>query len=516
MASAVDYYIGDLFAFLKAHNMLKNTEVFIFPDHKLMGATSGVLEKFTTKRGLYMITTAEKKKVLQNIRQPFLQMDLGQMIVNGADIKTNATFLSSFLPKDKLDFLQNNRKNMLVLNEAALYRLTSDTTGLKAHNIQSNEIFLKSVGYKSIPEYGTSHIYIGLKPVDLKRGVNLLYLDDAGYHIYHTDTFASGPVTQALLKKMKVLLGWGKLIAVVVHDASVKKLAEHAQRLQEMGFSKLAKLAYRKPYLATVENGKISESPGTTSLQESIPIKEFPDPNIEEIKQDPMRFIAHGGGGINGDMYTNSIEALNLNYEKGFQLFEMDIIKTSDNVYVAAHDWNQWSKKTGYKGETPVSLKTFKKNPIKKYTPMDLDDINKWFKNHPDAILVTDKVNDPEDFAKVFIDKDRMIMELFSLNAAKEAKKLDIDVLLSDNVVIDQLGDHVLETLQSLNIGGIAISRKYIKDNIDMLRKLKNSGIKTYVFQLGGEFDEEYVLKNEINYIYGMYADEWDFRKKGQ
>ena len=38
-------------------------------------------------------------------------------------------------------------------------------------------------------------------------------------------------------------------------------------------------------------------------------------------------------------------------------------------------------------------------------------------------------------------------------------------------------------------------------------------GIKPYAFHLNYEpgIDEEYVLKYEINYFYGIYADDWTF-----
>lgn len=225
-----------------------------------------------------------------------------------------------------------------------------------------------------------------------------------------------------------------------------------------------------------------------------------------------MRFIAHSGGGINGQTYTNSLEALNLSYEKGFRLFELDIIKTTDNIFVAAHDWEGWKKRTKYNGEIPVNHKTFKENPIKNYTPMDIHDINEWFKNHPDAILITDKVNTPADFSKAFEHKDRLWMEVFSIDAAQEAKKLGIPVLLTQTELLKLRGKE-LETLNELNINKIAISRKFIKDNITLLKKLKKEGIKAYAFHLYGKFDANYILENEIDYIYGMYVDEWDFRK---
>ena len=55
---------------------------------------------------------------------------------------------------------------------------------------------------------------------------------------------------------------------------------------------------------------------------------------------EPLRFIAHAGGRIEGMNYTNSLEALNNSYKNGFRLFELDIIETSDGEFVAAHVGN--------------------------------------------------------------------------------------------------------------------------------------------------------------------------------
>src|SRR5210317_451008 len=55
----------------------------------------------------------------------------------------------------------------------------------------------------------------------------------------------------------------------------------------------------------------------------------------------PPVFIAHAGGSLNGQKYTNSLEALNLNYQKGHRFFEVDFSWTSDEGLVAIHDWGK-------------------------------------------------------------------------------------------------------------------------------------------------------------------------------
>jgi glycerophosphoryl diester phosphodiesterase len=231
---------------------------------------------------------------------------------------------------------------------------------------------------------------------------------------------------------------------------------------------------------------------------------------------DTNRYIAHAGGMIDSIPYTNSLEALEVNYANGFRLFELDIIKTLDNIYVAAHDWDYWVKLTNYKGQTPVSNKEFLSYKLLgKYTPIDIARINEWFKEHEDAILVTDKINDPEGFANVFLDRNRLIMELFTLEALEMGLQTGIRSAMPSQCIIDSLGDKKLKTLQRLNVKHIAISRNYLSSHIKFLEELKKNDIKVYVYHVNFEEgkNEEYVVKYEMDYIYGIYADQWDFSK---
>ncbi|MFW8567199.1 glycerophosphodiester phosphodiesterase family protein, partial [Orrella sp. 11846] len=124
-------------------------------------------------------------------------------------------------------------------------------------------------------------------------------------------------------------------------------------------------------------------------------------------KSDHSRFIAHAGGELDGHRYTNSLEALDHSYRNGYRLFELDFIKTSDNHFVTSHDWILWRTQTGYEDSIPPTLAEFKKQKILgKYTGISMHDLNLWFVEHPDAILVSDKINEPKKFTAQFIAPD--------------------------------------------------------------------------------------------------------------
>jgi len=235
---------------------------------------------------------------------------------------------------------------------------------------------------------------------------------------------------------------------------------------------------------------------------------------IVEKKSFTDIFIAHAGGAIEGVIYTNSLEALDLSYRKGCKLFELDIIETSDGKLVAAHDWKHYKTITNYSGtidDTPLTEKQFLSLKIcRKFTPMNMESINEWFAEHKDAIFVTDKINSPAKVLREgFLFKDRLIMELFTWEAVEEAIKEGITAMPNEGLIFKT--PDIEEKLSALNIKHIVISRTRIESNKKFLTRLKEKGIKTYVFHVNfhGK-DERYVLENEMDYIYGMYADNLD------
>ena len=229
---------------------------------------------------------------------------------------------------------------------------------------------------------------------------------------------------------------------------------------------------------------------------------------------DTLRFIAHAGGMINGKKYTNSLEALNASYNKGFRLFELDIIKTSDNHYVAAHDWEKWAKQVGFLGDVPPNLKEFKEHKIyDSYSPLDMNDINKWFLKHPNARLVTDKINEPEKFSSLFIDKSRLMMELFDMKAIKEGLQIDSLSVMPSQSVISNLSKNEIKKLKEMGVSNISVSVDFAKTNSEMMSYIKELGVNSYLYNVNIESwtNEKFVLKYFMDNAYGLYSDDWQF-----
>jgi len=207
----------------------------------------------------------------------------------------------------------------------------------------------------------------------------------------------------------------------------------------------------------------------------------------EEILFSPEkeRLIAHAGGGVDGQLYIESLEALNRSYQRGFRFFELDLRKSSDGHYVAVHDWKSWRERTHYAKERTPTLKEFKAYRLKlHYTPLGMREINQWFNNHKDAILVTDKVNTPLAFSQQFIDKKRLRMELFSMES-----------------VVRLIPKNRVAVLRALGIEYIVVSYKDFRNKAyqSLFQSFAKNGIKVYLY---GQ-DREAVLKPL--YYYGRY-----------
>jgi glycerophosphoryl diester phosphodiesterase len=162
-------------------------------------------------------------------------------------------------------------------------------------------------------------------------------------------------------------------------------------------------------------------------ILESTP-RPFPFPNPERNDtSNPYRYIAHAGGVYNGLTYTNSREAMDASALKGFKLYELDLIMTSDNEIVAAHDWNYWKTISGYTGDLPPTLSDFMSMPLHgSLSPLTLTDIAVWFSAHEDAVLITDKITDYGKLASEFPFPERLMAEVFTLNGYVHALEAGI------------------------------------------------------------------------------------------
>jgi len=357
------------------------------------------------------------------------------------------------------------------------------------------------------------------KTVPTSRGLTVVAINKQRQPDYKTfDTYGSENDTEKLIEALRVLDEDKTPYLILAHDSAAKALEKFKTDLKGMGLEKLSGLKGRQAYIMNNFNGskveKVDDASVMLQLKYPSDINNsrlyFSEPKLI-FEPNVNRYIAHAGGEIEGLKYTNSLEALNQNYQLGFRMFELDISETSDGHFVATHDWNYWKKETSFQGKVPVSLSEFKKHKIRnKYSTLSMSEINQWFSEHPDATLVTDKINTPTTFAGLFVDKGRLIMELFSIRAVEEAISIRIPPLISEKAISEIEGD-VVDYLVENKIEYVGMSRRSIPAKKELLKKCRENNIKVYVYHVNFDVgkDEKYVYDNELGLVYGMYADKW-------
>ncbi|AEI41706.1 hypothetical protein KNP414_03148 [Paenibacillus mucilaginosus KNP414] len=230
--------------------------------------------------------------------------------------------------------------------------------------------------------------------------------------------------------------------------------------------------------------------------------------------------IAHAMGGINGHHNTNSYEAWQVNYNKGFRFFEADLILTSDDNLVARHDWAPYLYE---KLEQPIpqesipSHQTFMSMKIHdQYSPLDFRCIAQIMKHYPDMYLDIDtKELDPVAIKKQY----SMIKQI-----AEEVEPEILDRIIPEiytpymyDMVMDIIPfQHVIYSIYMINDDDDTIIRFMNQHQIrvlatdparltgDFLNKLKENNITVYAFTVNSQSD---FASLKAAGVHGVYTD---------
>lgn len=107
------------------------------------------------------------------------------------------------------------------------------------------------------------------------------------------------------------------------------------------------------------------------------------------------KIVRHGLGLLDGNSMSNSLEALEDSYEKGYRYIEVDLSVTSDGYVVCSHGFLESDYvRTGMEyteGENVPTLEEFKSWKIYgQYTTMTLEDLIAWMRRHKDVCFFFD------------------------------------------------------------------------------------------------------------------------------
>lgn len=213
-------------------------------------------------------------------------------------------------------------------------------------------------------------------------------------------------------------------------------------------------------------------------------VKAYPNEhnNIPNIIGNSGGLIAHAGGGINGLKYTNSLEAMEQSIEHGFKMVELDLLISSDGRIVAVHDWKTFHEMTNSNNTGSISSKEFESKIIyDKYKTLNISTaIDILDKN--DVVLVTDKIKNLSLLSKYIIDKDKSIIEVFSIDKYNEAIELGfnnvaLNIDLNTPFILDWIDLNKIKavTYRGDNLGSLGSEYKKAIE-------LSNMGVSSMIY----------------------------------
>ena len=212
--------------------------------------------------------------------------------------------------------------------------------------------------------------------------------------------------------------------------------------------------------------------------------------------------IAHAGGGLEGRPYLNCLECVENSLNHNLKYIELDLIKTSDEHIVAAHDWKKFHQITNHPDEEkPLTLEEFKQRKILDvYTPLAIEDIKTLMLKNKNWILVVDKLDDYEKLSSELPFSGRIMIEVFSFENYHKAIQAGLQPIWSPRF---QKGKNLLYfRLKKQNIQAISINEYYYLKNKNFLAFLRKEGIKVILFA-------PHLMKNpnDLSAEAGVYFD---------
>jgi glycerophosphoryl diester phosphodiesterase len=104
----------------------------------------------------------------------------------------------------------------------------------------------------------------------------------------------------------------------------------------------------------------------------------------------PYGFVAHAFGAIDGRTYTNSLEAFQRNYGRGFRVFEVDLVRLADGTALLAHDGLEANYGLNKKFVDATWADLAGHKYLGQYTILRAQELAGLLRNHPDMYVILD------------------------------------------------------------------------------------------------------------------------------
>jgi len=226
----------------------------------------------------------------------------------------------------------------------------------------------------------------------------------------------------------------------------------------------------------------------------------------------PPLLIAHAAGSLGELRYSNSIEALETNYARGFRFFELDFNWTSDGEIVLQHDWHAFNTLQRIRGP---SMKEFLGRSRGSFTPTTLGMLYAWLERHHDAYVVTDtKVRGLEVLARIRMERPLLVPQFIPQIYLMEDYPLVRDqgyryvILTLYRGLQDVHAEKLLAFSKTHPLFAITMPLERARGS-DLAMKLRRAGVPCYAHTIN---DRDLFRELKVRGIHGVYTDTLDPR----
>lgn len=268
------------------------------------------------------------------------------------------------------------------------------------------------------------------------------------------------------------------------------------------------KKAYKMTAIGSISDSKIAKAVGYSGGL-----------NKFDYEWTKNKSIAHALGGIDGKTYTNSPQAIEYNYNKGFKVFEVDLDFTSDNELIAWHAFDKNSlKEMGlpekYATKKPTYDEFMSMKSYGKYNTMSFKDVVEYMEKYRDIYMVIDlKSPEPEKVRKVYnriVEEassdvlDRIVPQIYKESTYNEIIKIyDFKSTAFTCYTMKSVDEDWLTNYCALNgIKVITVDYRYLTSSL--VERCKAKGITLYMNTINKENEKN---KYKSQGVYGFFTD---------
>jgi len=223
----------------------------------------------------------------------------------------------------------------------------------------------------------------------------------------------------------------------------------------------------------------------------------------------PHALVAHAGGAVGGLPYTNSRQALDASWERGFRLFEIDLSWTTDGKLVLLHDWGPTLHRLCAAPEGPRTLADFHALRMTAgLTALDVQGLETWVRDHPGARIVSDvKGHNVEALRIVATDHPalarRLVPQIYGFREYEPVRSMGYLSIILTLYLSDATDDEVVAFAERHKLLGVTMWPARAR-NGHFVDRLAAVGVPVYVHTINDWAKAEPLFSLGVH---GIYTD---------